>query len=192
MTFVESSPHGKADVQSAQSQAEEQARVPRADEDAGGARDTEPSPQEGAQAPDRIGRREVSPAPVHPAGSGNRGFPRSRRITSGAEIRAIIGRGKRSRTAHLDVFVSASPVLHPRVGLIVPRHGQRIVDRNRLKRRLREILRIAVLPRADREPVAMDILLRARRDAYRATFAELKDELSGWMEREWPRGSSSC
>ena len=120
------------------------------------------------------------------------GFPRSRRITQGAEIRAIIGRGKRSRTAHLDVFISASPVLRSRAGLIVPRHGHRIVDRNRLKRRLREIIRKDVLPRLDASAAALDILVRARRDAYQASFVDLKDELCGWMEREWPRGFSSC
>jgi ribonuclease P protein component len=120
------------------------------------------------------------------------GFPRSRRITQGAEIRAIIGRGKRSRTAHLDVFISASPVLRSRAGLIVPRHGHRIVDRNRLKRRLREIIRKDVLPRLDASAAALDILVRARRDAYQASFDDLNDELSGWMEREWPRGFSSC
>jgi ribonuclease P protein component len=120
------------------------------------------------------------------------GFPRSRRITQGAEIRAIIGRGKRSRTAHLDVFISGSPVLRSRAGLIVPRHGHRIVDRNRLKRRLREIIRNDVLPRLDASSAALDILVRARQDAYQASFVDLKDELSGWMEREWPRGFSSC
>ncbi|MGH7502051.1 MAG: ribonuclease P protein component [Longimicrobiales bacterium] len=126
-------------------------------------------------------------------GGGERsGFPRSRRLTRGIEIRAIVGRGKRSRTAHLDVFVSASPVLHARAGVVVPRHGRRIVDRNRLKRRLREILRLHVLPRLDAAGLCVDVLARARREAYEATFDELKHELAGWMEDEWPRGSSSA
>jgi ribonuclease P protein component len=130
---------------------------------------------------------------LDPAGRGEGfGLPRSRRITNGAEIRAIIGRGKRSRTAYLDVFVSASPVLRPRAGLVVPRHGRRIVDRNRLKRRLREIVRSEVLPGLDVLAQSYDVLIRARREAYDASFLELKQQLSGWMQREWPRGSSSC
>ena len=30
-------------------------------------------------------------------------------------------RGKRSKTSHLDVFTSVSPVAHPRIGVVVPR-----------------------------------------------------------------------
>jgi ribonuclease P protein component len=73
----------------------------------------------------------------------------------------------------------------------VPRHRQRIVDRNRLKRRLREILRLYVIPRLDAEERKVDVLVRARREAYSASFEELHHELAGWMEREWRRDSSS-
>src|SRR5690606_15366541 len=110
--------------------------------DARGARGAEPSSQEGAQAPDGLDRPEVRPvSQVSPApreeGRGQR-LPRARRITRGDEIRALFRRGKRSRTAHLDVFHSASPVSYPRVGVVVPRYKRRVVERNLVKRRLRE------------------------------------------------------
>jgi ribonuclease P protein component len=57
----------------------------------------------------------------------------------------------------------------PRVGLIVPRHRQSAVARNRLKRRLRELVRLRLLPTLP--PVA--IVLRARAEAYGATFEQL-------------------
>ena len=126
-----------------------------------------------------------------PLSEGGRRLPRGWRITRGAEIRAILTRGKRSGTAHLDVFDSASPSSHPRVGVVVPKHRQTAVARNRVKRRLREILRLEVLPRLERCAVAVDVLVRARRGAYAASYAELRRELAGWTERRCS-GASSC
>ena len=99
-------------------------------------------------------------------------------------------RGKRSRTAHLDVFDSASPFSYPRVGVVVPKHRRSAVERNLLKRRLREVLRSEVMPRlgtvAGDKP---DVLVRARKEAYLATFSQLRDELIAWTEKKWSRGS---
>jgi ribonuclease P protein component len=129
-------------------------------------------------------------APSHPDAEGRR-LPRERRITHGAEIRDILRRGKRSGTAHLDVFDSPSPVAHPRVGVIVPRHRHAIVERNVVKRRLREVLRREVLPRLIAADVASDILVRAKRDAYGVAYGELRDELVRWTERRCSRARSS-
>ena len=61
----------------------------------------------------------------------------------------------------------------PRVGVIVPRHKHSAVDRNRLKRRLREVVRLHLLPVLP----AVDLVVRAMPEAYAATFAELVDQL---------------
>ena len=98
-------------------------------------------------------------------------------------------RGKRSRTAHLDVFDSASPLSYPRVGVVVPKHRRTAVERNRLKRRLREVLRTEVMPRLATAGAPADVLVRARREAYLATFDQLRDELIDWSERRWLRAS---
>ena len=100
-------------------------------------------------------------------------------------------RGKRSRTSHLDVYDSASPFSHPRAGMVIPRHKQSAVRRNRLKRQLREIMRVEVLPRLVASRVYADLLVRARREAYDATFGGLRDELVSWAEGRWQLGSSS-
>jgi len=65
---------------------------------------------------------------------------------------------------------------HPRMGLIVPRFQSSAVARNRLRRRLREIWRLELQPH---QP-AWDLVIRARREAYTAAFATLRDELLRW------------
>jgi ribonuclease P protein component len=82
-------------------------------------------------------------------------------------------KGKRLRTEHLEVRVIASPLAHPRVGVIVPKHRQSAVSRNRLKRRLREIIRTQLLRRLP----PIDVVVRAKPGAYAASFAVLEREL---------------
>ena len=113
---------------------------------------------------------------------GRQGLPRAARITASEEIRALFRRGKRKRTRHLDVFVSASPVSRSRWGVVVPKHKQKIVRRNLVKRRLREIGRMHVLPPLDASGRHLDLLVRARPEAYQATFEELRDELVAMTE----------
>lgn len=60
-----------------------------------------------------------------------------------------------------------------RVGLIVPRYGHSAVERNRLKRRLREIARHELLPLG----LILDIVLRCLEPAYAAGFGELRDTI---------------
>jgi ribonuclease P protein component len=111
-------------------------------------------------------------------------FPSASRIRRSSEIRALFARGKRRRTAHLDVFLAASPVSRPRVGIVVAKHGHGSVERNKLKRRLRELARTRVLPPLWTAGLAVDVLLRARREAYQATFLELGEEVDGVVEEE--------
>lgn len=91
-------------------------------------------------------------------------------------------RGERERTPSLDVFSAASPSSFPRFGLVVPKHGRRIVDRNRLKRRLRELGRSELLPRLRRWTPATDVLVRTRPEAYDAGYDRLREELVSWAE----------
>ena len=58
----------------------------------------------------------------------------------------------------------------------MPRHQQSAVDRNRLKRRLRELTRVEVLPALRHRP-AVDVAIRARREAYTASVAALRDDV---------------
>jgi len=109
-------------------------------------------------------------------------LPRAARIRLGSEIRELLERGRRKRTSNVDVFCGASPASRSRLGVIVPKYGHRIVDRNRLKRRLREIGRRQVLPVLDAAGVSKDVLIRARRSAYGTDFAGLSSEVQSAVE----------
>lgn len=130
--------------------------------------------------------KEASPPASAPMTGEPDGFslPKRARVHTGREIRMVMRRGKRVKTDHMDVFVSASPVSFPRLGLVVPKHRRTIVERNRVKRRIREIGRIEVLPRLRNAEAHVDVVIRARPGAYDASFAELKTELVEWVERD--------
>ncbi len=64
----------------------------------------------------------------------------------------------------------------------MPKHGHENVERNKLKRRLKEIARTRVLPRLWEAGASSDLLIRARREAYAAAFAELAEEIDLVME----------
>lgn len=70
-----------------------------------------------------------------------------------------------------------------RVAVVVPKHGHTITDRNRLKRRLRELLRLRLLPRCREAGGAWDVLVRARPVAYEASFERLEDEIADVTEQ---------
>lgn len=112
-------------------------------------------------------------------------YPPAVRIRTGSDIRGLFARGKRTRTRHLDVIFAPSPLSHSRFGVVVPKHRHQIVDRNRLKRRLREIARRDLLPSLRERGVTVDLLVRARREAYDADFDELRNELMEWIDRRW-------
>ena len=120
------------------------------------------------------------------AGTGQRGsgfrLPRSGRIRKARDIRSLLRDGSRKKTPSLDVFFLSSSVSRNRWGTIVPKHGHSIVERNRVKRRLREIGRTRVLPRLREQGMALDVLVRARREAYRVGFRTLSDELQSVTE----------
>jgi ribonuclease P protein component len=75
---------------------------------------------------------------------------------------------------HLDVRAVASPLGHPRVGIVVPRYSGSVVDRNRLKRRLRELVRTRLLVEAP----SVDVVIRARPEAYAASFDALEMDVT--------------
>lgn len=75
--------------------------------------------------------------------------------------------------------MSPSPHAYVRAGIVVPRHKHTAVDRNTLKRRLREIVRIHVLPLG----IPMDLVIWAQRGAYEVSFERLRQEMIGLLPR---------
>ncbi len=117
-------------------------------------------------------------------GLGGGGFrlPRSGRIRKARDIRSLLRDGSRKKTPSLDVFFLSSPTARSRWGIIVPKHRHSIVERNRVKRRLREIGRTRVLPRLREQGLALDVLVRARREVYGVGYRRLSDELQSMTE----------
>ncbi len=110
------------------------------------------------------------------------GLPRESRIARSAEIRLLFQRGKRRKTRHLDAFVSPSPAAFPRLGVVVPKHKHTIVERNKVRRRLRELGRTVLLPALRNSGAALDVMVRARPEAYNAPFEQLRDEITHLAE----------
>jgi len=80
------------------------------------------------------------------------------------------------RTGHLEFLWMDNAAGLPRMGLIVPKFQSTGVARNRLRRRLKELWRREVQGSAP----TVDVLVRARREAYAATFAALRSEVHAW------------
>jgi ribonuclease P protein component len=97
-------------------------------------------------------------------------YPQARRITLRSDLERIRQKGTRLRTEDIDVRYIASPFGYLRVGIIVPLYGHSAVERNRLKRRLREEIRKKFLS----IPVGMDILIRTSEAAYSRSFRQLR------------------
>lgn len=83
------------------------------------------------------------------------------------------------KTGHLDVRVAPSPLSYARVGIVVPKYKHTIVERNKLRRRLRELVRTRVLPVV----TSSDLLIRPFPQAYSVGFAVLAREIDVLVAR---------
>src|SRR2546421_5748161 len=135
---------------------EEDARLPRAHEDEGRAESAQAAARKGAQTPDRLTGR----------------FPRSERLTTSAEIQALFHRGKRiERSSFLVLW--REDARGRRVGFAVSRRLKRAVDRNKIRRRLREAYRVA----RGAAPEAVAVIVIGKQRALELEFATLVNEL---------------
>jgi len=62
------------------------------------------------------------------------------------------------------------------MGLIVPRFQESAVARNRLRRRLKDLWRRELTQHVP----PSDVVFRARKESYAASFGALREELSSW------------
>lgn len=99
------------------------------------------------------------------------------RLTRTADLELVRREGKRVRTSLLEVRALASLLHHHRIGIIVPRFKHSAVERNRLKRRLRELARREWV--GPLEAVAPhDLVIRATPAAYGAPFDRLAEDMT--------------
>jgi ribonuclease P protein component len=104
------------------------------------------------------------------------GFPKGVRILRTADFRKAYNEGKRFTGRCFAAFclrVEREPGSGPRLGFTVPRAFGKAVLRNRVKRRIRETLRVRLAEVAPE----WDIVINPRRPAIAAPVEELRREV---------------
>ena len=121
--------------------------------------------QEGPQGADRKTSQQVQ------RGLGRTTFGLEFRLTRSREFERVRRSGRRIQASVLTVWIARGSTLQPRVAIVVGLHRHSSVARNRLKRRLRHIVRTEILPRAT-EPY--DAVVIVKPSAYSAPFDMLR------------------
>jgi ribonuclease P protein component len=110
-----------------------------------------------------------------PASTGGARFPRAARILDHAGFERVYKEGRRHFAAHLTVFYRPRPQgSGMRIGLTVSKALGGAVERNRIRRRLREAVRHC-------RPViapAMDVVINPKKSALKVDFAVLLEEVA--------------
>jgi ribonuclease P protein component len=103
-----------------------------------------------------------------------------RKLKNSAEFQTVYKGGAKKMSRSFVVFVLANELGYSRVGLTTPRKLGVAVERNRVRRRVREILRLAW----ETLPAGVDIVVNPRRTACTREFGELRSELLSLLEAE--------
>lgn len=120
-------------------------------------------------------------------GRGDQRFRREERVRKRREYLEVYEKGKKFGGTFFYAYFLLNQLQHSRLGLTVSRKVGRPVQRNQVKRRLREVFRL----NKDRLYPPCDVILNARRSAVEATFRALEDEflrVAGKWSEEWAAG----
>ena len=107
------------------------------------------------------------------------GLPRESRLLRGAEYDAVYREGKRRSSGQFTVFLRSNGLQHSRFGWSIKKAVGGAVLRNRVRRRLREIVRLhrkEILP-------GWDIVIHPRTSAAKREFSLLTAELLRLLPR---------
>ncbi len=107
-------------------------------------------------------------------------FPRTRKLLRHADFQRVYQQGRRHFAAHMTVFyLERGGDEGPKVGLTVGRVLGGAVERNRIKRRVREAVR-ASLKYLVRN---VDVVINPRKSALTAEFSALREEVAQAFEK---------
>jgi len=104
------------------------------------------------------------------------GFPKSRRLLRHSDFERVYQQGRRHFAAHMTVFYlqrTDKGLEGARVGFTVSKALGGAVQRNRIRRRLREAVRLGNFPIA----IAVDVVINPKRSALTADFCDLQGEV---------------
>jgi ribonuclease P protein component len=107
------------------------------------------------------------------------GFPRACRLVRRAEYDAVYREGRRRTSREFTIFLRPNGLDNSRFGWSIKKALGNAVRRNRIRRRLREILR---LHRQEISP-GWDIVIHPRTSAATAKFSALAEELVKLLPR---------
>ena len=110
--------------------------------------------------------------PAH-AGGERKTFPREARLVRRGEFDAVYRAGKRRSSSHFTVFFRANELPQSRFGFSIKKALGGAVARNRIRRRLREVVRCHRLE----IPAGWDIVIHPKSSVARAEFAALTADL---------------
>ena len=113
-----------------------------------------------------------------PAGKKSMTFPREARLVRRGEFDALYRAGRRRSSSHFTVFLRANELPESRFGVSIKKALGGAVVRNRMRRRLREIVRC----RRSEIPAGWDIVIHPKSAVDKAPFAELAEELLRLLE----------
>ena len=85
--------------------------------------------------------------------------------------------GKRHHTAHFTVILRENGLGITRLGITVSKKTGNAVQRNRVKRRIREFFRL----HKDDVPIRNDVLIIAKKDACQLDFRQVEEELGDFF-----------
>ena len=105
-------------------------------------------------------------------------FPRSHRLLRHAEFERVYKQGKRHFASHMTVFYLARPEGGMRVGFTVSKALGGSVDRNRMRRRMREAVRL----NWNTCSAAVDVVINPKKSLLSAEFAALNTDVKRALE----------
>src|SRR6185503_12975203 len=111
-------------------------------------------------------------------------FPKTHRLLRHADFERVYKQGRRHFAAHMTVFYlarvgeAADGSVGSRVGFTVSKALGGAVQRNRMKRRLREAVRLKGL----QHTVAADVVINPKRTLLDAEFADLQNDIARAFE----------
>ena len=118
-------------------------------------------------------KRDVIALHRSSGGAASLTFPRAARLVRRGEFDAVYRASKRFSTSHFTVFVRRNELALNRFGFSIKKALGGSVVRNRIRRRVREIVRC----HRQEIPTGWDIIIHPKNSVARAEFASLAEDL---------------